>query len=393
MTDWLVHTFVRNHEETHRMDVRFSYSLLSGIVGILCNLVLFGVKLAAGLLSGSAAVLSDAVNNLTDCISCVLSLIGNRIAARPADSEHPFGHGRMEYIVSLAAAALIFTAAYELFLNGVREIVHPSGLHFTPAMGVILLTTIGVKFWMSRFNKTLGERLDHSGMKAASADSMNDVLATTATLVSVMLAQAVPGIPFDGITGALVALYIFYGGVQLIREIVGKLLGDSSDDEVRVQIESILMNHAGILGVHDVVVHDYGAGNRMGTAHAEVDAAISLRDAHEIIDDCEYQVEKELHIRLTIHPDPKETDIRTSERKDITEKLLADIVPGASLHDFRIDEKEGSELFRFDAALPYECTQSSEEILNRLEQELSKAGLNVRCSVTFDRGFFSERVG
>ena len=393
MTDWLVRTFVRNHEETHRMDVRFSYSLLSGIVGIICNLVLFGVKLAAGLLSGSAAILSDAVNNLTDCISCVLSLIGNRIAARPADSEHPFGHGRMEYIVSLAAAALIFTAAYELFLNGIREIMRPSGLRFTPVMGIVLLATIGVKFWMSRFNKTLGERLDHSGMKAASADSMNDVLATTATLVSVLLAVKVPGIPFDGITGALVALYIFYGGVQLIREIVGKLLGDSSDEEARKQIESILMNHPGILGVHDVVIHDYGAGNRMGTAHAEVDAAISLRDAHEIIDDCEFQVEKELHIRLTIHPDPKETDERTAERNELTAQLLADIVPGATVHDFRVEQSDGQEIFRFDAALPYECTRSSEEIRDLLEQELAKKGLSVHCAVTFDRGYFSERAG
>ena len=391
MTQWLIRKFVKNSEETHRLDVRFSYSLLSGIVGIICNIILFAVKLVTGIAAGSAAVLSDAVNNLTDCISCILSLIGNKIASRPADNEHPFGHGRMEYVVSLAAAALIFSAAYELFLNGIRKIIHPSGLSFTPVMGFVLAATIAVKFWMSRFNRTLGDKLDHPGMKAAAADSMNDVLATAMTLVSSVLAMLVPSIPFDGIMGALVAVYIFHGGYQLMHEIIGKLLGDEPDDELRRKIEKILLQEPGVLGVHDLVIHDYGAGNRMGTVHAEVDGDLSLRQAHEVIDACEYRVERELHVRLTIHPDPAAVDSLTMERKKKTQELLDAIVPGAAVHDFQVSQHEDNLVFRFDAALPFDCDLNRDGIRRLLEERLQAAGISAHCEITFEQGYFSER--
>lgn len=393
MTEWLIHKFIKNPDDIHRTDVRFSYSLLSGIVGIICNILLFVVKLITGILSGSAAILSDAVNNLTDCLSCILSLIGNRIAARPADSEHPFGHGRMEYVVSLCAAGLIFSAAYELFLHGIREIMHPSGLKFTPVMGIVLLCTIAVKYWMSRFNMKLGIRLDHSGMKTAAADSRNDVIATSMTLVSTLLSGVLPNVPLDGIMGALVAVYIFYGGIGMTREIINKLLGDEADEDLKKQIESILLKNPEVLGVHDVVIHDYGAGNRMGTAHAEVDAKMSLRKAHEIIDVCEEEAEKQLHVRLTIHADPIDTDEMTASAKRRTEEVLSEIAPGTTVHDFHVLEESGRTVYRFDAALPFDTKEDGDHIRRSLEEKLSADGAPVHCIITFDRGYSSERSG
>ena len=393
MTEWLIRTFVKNPEETYRMEVRSSYCMLSGMVGILCNLILAAVKLTTGLLSGSAAILSDAVNNLTDCVSCVLSLIGNRIAVRPADSEHPFGHGRMEYLVSFAVTALIFTAGFELFLRSVEKILHPTALTFSPVMGLVLVCTIGVKYWMGCFNRTLGERLDHSGMKATAQDSVNDAVATAMTLGSTILSVFFPNMPFDGIMGALVSLYIIRGGFELCREVLGKILGDEPDTGLKEDIREIIQAQPGILGVHDIIIHDYGAGNRIGSAHAELPASLSLQEAHRIVDECETAVENKLHVKLTIHADPAETDDATEQARRRTENLLAEISPGITVHDFHLLEEDGRTVYRFDAAIPFEADQSGEEIRALLEEKLAAAGNPVRCIITFDRGYFSERSG
>ena len=391
MTEWLVRTFVKNHEETHRSDVRFSYARLSGIVGILCNLVLFAVKLMTGVVSGSAAITSDAANNLTDCISCIVQLAGNRFAARPADNEHPFGHGRVEYLVSLTAAAMIFSAAFELFVHGVREIISPTPLSFSPFMAFVLAVTILVKIWMSRFNETLGNRLDHSGMKAAAMDSRNDVIATSLTLLSSILGMRFPSIPFDGMMGAAVALYIGFGGYSLAKEIIGKLIGDETDEELKQQIRDNVLSNQGVLGIHDLIIHDYGAGHKMGSVHAELNGDLSLREAHAIIDACEQRVEAQQHVKLTVHPDPIDTDEKTTQWKEKTRQAIEAIVPGSSVHDFHVIAEDDEILLRFDAALPFECRYGSAEILKRLEAALSDSGKPVHCDITFDRGYFSER--
>ncbi len=391
MTEWLIHTFVKDYNETHRSDVRFSYSRLSGTAGILCNLLLFLIKTVTGMLSGSTAVLSDAVNNLTDCFSCIVSLIGNKVASRPADHEHPFGHGRMEYVVSLATAALIISAAFELLFSAVGKILHPSPIRFSWLMTGILASTILVKLWMARFNRMLGERLDHTGMKAAAEDSRNDVLATALTLGSMILAKKFPGIPLDGAAGAIIAVYIGWSGIQLCREIIGKLLGNELDETLREQIMKLMQDDPNVLGVHDLVIHDYGTGNRMGSVHAELRADMSLREAHAIIDGCERRVEQELHVVLTVHPDPAETDAVTEQWKEKTADTVKQIVSGATIHDFQIHSEPEGLCLKFDINLPYECSRSAESIREETEKILSKADPHIRCEITVDRGYFRER--
>ncbi|MBR2675695.1 MAG: cation transporter [Solobacterium sp.] len=390
MTEWLIRHFIKNHEQTEKRSVRLAYGTLAGVVGIACNLMLAVVKLATGILSSSAAVISDAVNNLSDCISCIITMLGNKIASRPADKDHPFGHGRMEYIVSLIITAIIFSAAFELLKEGIHRILHPTELHITPVMLGILVITVLVKYWMSRFNRILGERVNHTGLLAASKDSLNDVLATSGTILSLILSRLLPNVPVDGITASLVALYVFRSGYELASDIIGKLLGENADEALEQRITAILKEEPEVKGFHDLVIHDYGPGTRMGSAHVELDARLSLMEAHAIIDRCEEKILQECELMLTIHPDPLEEDESVSFWKDLMEKTLHEKDPEISVHDFRIREAEDGILLQFDADIGYECAYSNEALLNAVKQALADRKPPVRCRITFDRGHVSE---
>ena len=390
MSEWLIKTFVRDYTNTEDASVRLASVRLAGIVGILCNLFLACVKLTAGVLSSSAAVISDAVNNLTDCISCIITMIGNRIASRPADAEHPFGHGRMEYIVSLVVTAIIFSAAFELLREGISRILHPVPLHISGWMPAILVLTIFVKFWMSRFNRKLGLRLNHTGLLATAKDSMNDMLATGGTIAALLCEQLFPSLPMDGIAASLVAVYIFYSGYEMAMDIIGKLLGDNADEELRKQVEETIREDAEVLGVHDLVIHDYGPGNRMGSAHVEMRPDLSLLEAHHIIDACEKRVQDAYHLGLTIHPDPLETDAQTAEWKNRITAILEKQNAGAAVHDFHL-LKNGSEVvLQFDVNVSYDCPFTNEQLLDRIKAELDPTDHKIRYRVTFDRGHMSE---
>lgn len=390
MTNWLVRRFIKDCEDISRAEVRTAYGTLAGIVGMVCNIILFLVKFIAGLLSGSAAIISDAVNNLSDFISCTLTLAGSRMAARPADQDHPFGHGRVEYITSLAGVALIFSAAFELLLKGIGQLRHPSAIFITPVMMGILILTIGVKFWMSRFNRTLGERLDHTGLKTAAADSMNDVLTTSLTILAVIGSVVFPTIPLDGIAAVVMAGYIAYNGYQLCTGILAKLIGTSIDEELMDKIQHILLEEPEIQGVHDLILHDYGPGNRMGSVHVEVNGDLLLKEAHEIIDRCERKVETLTHVVLTIHPDPLELDEEALDIRQRITAILAELDPELSLHDFHLVARGQEKIAEFDLKIPYTSKATNAELLGAINTRLSRQIEHVRCGITFDRGYSSE---
>lgn len=390
MTEWLIQRFVKNPNDTEDTAVRLAYGTLAGSVGIFCNLLLFTVKLITGILSHSAAVMSDAVNNLSDCFSCIITMAGNHFASRPADEEHPFGHGRVEYVISLVVTAIIFSAAFELIKEGVSRILHPIQLYLTPLMFVLLVLTVFVKFWMSRFNLHIAKRIHHTGLEAASKDSMNDVLATGVTILSLVLSKVLSGIPVDGITGILVACYVFFGGYELAKEIVSKLIGSEADQELREKIEALIRKEPSILGFHDLIIHDYGPGNRLGSVHAELSGSLSLKEAHDIIDRCEKEIASSCKVTMTIHPDPIDADADTLFWKEKLEAILPEHAKGLSLHDLHVQKEGENTVLIFDAAVPYGFPHSNREILDTVNEQVRKIDAKARCRITFDRGYLSE---
>ncbi len=398
MTEWLVKRFVKNSDEIHRTEVRFSYARLSALTGVACNLLLAAVKLGAGAVSGSSAVTADAVNNLSDCISCILTLFGSRMAARPADEKHPFGHGRLEYLISLAAAGMIFLAAAELLKKGIQQIMNPSAVSVTPAVLVIMAATILVKIWMYRFNLKLGRKLDHTGMIAAGEDSRNDVITTSLTIFSLWLSRTMPSVPWDGIMTVIVSVYIIREGIELAGEIVTKLIGSEVPDELKEQILNEIHNSKDVFGTHDLIIHDYGPGARMGTVHVELPGNLSLKEAHEIIDALEKKIEERYHVQMTIHPDPAELEENSLKWKQETERCLKEITEDAAIHDFHLEQTDGKTVLSMDIHLPYQCGFTNEELRRRLLCSLKQtmpAGqeTGLELELKFDRGYFSERIG
>ena len=261
-----------------------------------------------------------------------------------------------------------------------------------PVMLGILVITVLVKYWMSRFNRTLGERVNHTGLLAASKDSLNDVLATSGTILSLILSKLLPNVPVDGITASLVALYVFKSGYELASDIIGKLLGENADKALEQKITRILKDEPEVKGFHDLVIHDYGPGTRMGSAHVELDARLSLMEAHAIIDRCEEKILQECELMLTIHPDPLEEDESVSFWKRFMETILHAKDPEISVHDFRIRQEEDGILLQFDADIGYECAYSNKDLLNAVKLALADRNPPVRCRITFDRGHVSETL-
>ena len=389
MTGWLITHFIKNHEDAADPMVRHQYANLAGRTGIFVNLLLFSVKLAVGMVSGSVAVVSDAVNNLSDAGASLVSLLASRISARSADQEHPYGHGRMEYIAALVMAGIIFSAAYELFSDSVRRILHPLPVESSVPMIAVLFGTVLVKLWMSGFYQTIGTRIGHAAILASAADAKNDVIATSLTILTMILSLFNLGIPVDGIAGTLLSGYLFYSGCGIAREIVSKLLGEEGNEELRKRIEDIIAEEKGILGSHDLLLHDYGPEHCLGSVHCELPENISLLEAHERIDGIEQRVKQELGVDLTVHPDPVGNDELSIQWKKKTEQALETIRPDLSMHDFHL-RKEGETLqISFDLSCPFDQSLSDRTILEEIRRLLKEEGQPISCKITFDHGGLS----
>ena len=387
MTEWLIHRFIPDYEQTEDPKVRQRYGTLSSLTGIACNLVLFVVKLVMGMLSNSIAITSDAFNNLSDSASCIVTLFGYKLAAKPADKDHPFGHGRMEYLTSLVLAAVILFVGFELLSGSVDKIIHPQPVHFSLAVLLSLLASIGLKLWMCGFNRKLGNRIQSGVMLATAQDSLNDVAATFATVISLLL-SLVTDLPVDGVMGIIVSLFVFVCGYGIIKDTVNQLLGQPADPQLVRNIRQVMLSRPQILGIHDMIIHIYGPGNLIGSAHAEVSSSGDLLQIHDTIDEIEKQIYEQLHVMMTIHMDPIETDSpQVAEGRQLITRILGQIDPSLTFHDFRIVSGPTHTNLIFDVVVPFDCPLSFDQIRRQVEEQLAAQPETWYAVITFDRDY------
>lgn len=362
MIDLLVRTLVKNPENITDPKVREEYGVLSGGVGIMCNLVLFLFKLLAGLLTGAVSIMADAFNNLSDAGSSVVTLIGFRMAGKPADPEHPFGHGRIEYLSGLFVAMAILLMGYELLKSSVDKILHPEVLEFKMISVIILVAAILVKFWMAHFNFKLGKKISSEAMKATAADSLSDCISTGAVLAGMLIFYFFD-VNLDGYIGLIVAVLVLVAGYNAAKDTIQPLLGSAPDPEIVKQIHELVLSEPMILEIHDMVIHDYGPGRRMVSLHAEVAYDVDILEAHDVIDNIEQKLEQKFQYEATIHMDPVITD--DEELKDaraMVERLVFEENEKWKIHDFRMARGNTHTNLIFDLVVETEDMLRAKEI-------------------------------
>lgn len=383
--------FVKDHEETEKVSVRTAYGVLASVVGIFCNVSLFVIKWMIGYLMHSISVTADAFNNLSDAGSSVIGLIGVKMAGKPADRTHPFGHGRIEYITALAVAFLVLQVGFRLFQDSVGKIREPELLKFQAGAVMILTLSIGVKLWFAHFNNELGTKIDSKVMLATSADAMGDVLATAATIMSILFFR-LTGVNVDGIVGLGVSFAVMWAGIGIARDTLEPLIGERVDREEYDRITKFVEGYQGILGSHDLIVHNYGPGRSMASIHAEVPNDVDIETSHEIIDRIERDAVKEMGLFLVIHMDPVETrDIRVLQARRQIEKTFETVDPSISIHDFRMVNGEEQINLIFDMVVPYEYDEEKQEELRTMLVKLLKlTDPRFQCVITIERSYIAD---
>ena len=366
MISLLAKWFIPRREQVEDGAVRRAWGALCGFVGIALNLLLFAGKLAAGALSGSIAVTADAFNNLSDAGSSVVTLLGFRLAGKKPDSDHPFGHGRMEYISGLVVAGLILLMGAELAKSSVDKIAHPEAVTFSWLAAAILLVSIAVKLYMYMYNKAVGKKIDSAAMAATAADSLSDTVATAAVLLS-MIVGRLANVQLDGWVGLLVALFILWSAVQAARDTISPLLGQAPDPALVREIEGLVMAHDTVVGVHDLVVHDYGPGRRIISLHAEVPADGQVLELHDVIDNIESELARKLHCEAVIHMDPVVVgDPVVTALREQTAALVRTIDPRITIHDFRMVPGKTHTNLIFDAVIPFDEQLTRPQVAQRI---------------------------
>lgn len=389
LTGLLVKAFIRNHANVKNPKVREQYGKLSGITGIVINLLLFAVKFTTGTLSGSISIVGDSVNNLSDAGSSIISLVGFRLSGKPADSGHPFGHARAEYVTSSVVAVIILFIGFELMKTSIDKIFHPETVEFSPYVIVILVLSIGLKAWLYFFNRKLGRRIDSTTLQATAADSLSDVLATSTVLLSGVISR-ITGIQLDGWMGAAVALFIMLSGVKILRKTVSSILGEGPSQETVQKIESFIRKYEGVLGLHDLVVHDYGPGHCFASVHVEVDYNVDILVSHELIDNIERDIAFELGIHLVIHLDPIVTDNPyVQELQRMAEAVVREIDESLSIHDLRVVKGSNRNNLLFDVTVPPECKLSEKRIQDRIVERINEIDSSLCVVLTLDRSYVS----
>ena len=391
MIQFLVRRFVKNHEDTENPDVRTAYGILSSVVGIFCNVLLFGVKMTIGTLMRSMAVMADAFNNLSDAASSVIGFVGVKMANKPADKDHPFGHGRMEYIAALIVSFLVIEVGITFFKSSIEKIRNPEELAFSWISFIILALSVGVKLWLSVFNRVLGRRIDSKVMLATAADSMGDVITTTATLVSIIVCRF-SGVNIDGVVGLIVSIVVIMSGISIARDTLEPLIGKGVDPKLCGEIKALVESYDGIVGTHDLIVHNYGPGRSMASIHAEVPRDVDIETSHEIIDRAEREVSKKLGLFLVIHMDPVEVhDARVLAIKEKLGRVLHALDDRLTFHDFRVVFGKEQINLIFDLVVPF--TYNEEEELKLSQQVMAlmqEVDARYQCVITMDRSFVAE---
>lgn len=388
MTEFLVRHFVKNYEETEKVSVRTAYGVLASVVGIFCNVFLFAVKWMIGFFLHSIAVMVDAFNNLSDAGSSIIGLVGVKMASKPADEDHPFGHGRIEYIAALIVAFLVLQVGFTFFKDSIGKIREPEELKFQLVSIIILILSIGVKLWMGYFNRTLGNKINSKVMLATAADAMGDVITTSATILAILFWK-VTGINIDGFVGIGVSLVVMWAGVGIARDTLEPLIGEAVDPEEYERITNFVEGYDEIVGSHDLIVHNYGPGRSMASIHAEVPNDVDIEVSHEIIDRIERDAIKNLGIFLVIHMDPIETkDTYVLQVREQVEQTLEALDPAVSIHDFRmVDGKEQVNLI-FDMVVPFEYDKKKQDELRMtLIKLLQIVDHRYQCVITLERSY------
>lgn len=365
---------------------RAAYGKLSGAVGIACNLLLFAGKLAVGLAAHSVSITADAVNNLSDASGAVVTLVGFRMAEKPADRDHPFGHARVEYIAGLVVSALILLVGAELAKSAVEKILHPAPVDISPVTMAVLAVSVAVKLWLSRFNRALGRQIDSAALMATAADSRNDALSTGAVLLSALVSRHT-GWGIDGYTGLAVALFILWSGIGIARDTANPLLGQGADPALGQALAKMLTANPKVLGFHDLMVHDYGPGQRFATVHVEMDAREDPLLCHDIIDGLERSCLDELKVHLCIHYDPIVTDDpELNHMRQVVTDCLARLDPGLSVHDFRMVRGAARTNLIFDLVVP--DSVHLDDVQQAVDQAVSRESDKYATVITFDRPAF-----
>lgn len=390
MTEFLVHKFVKDYEKTDDVQVRTSYGMLASVVGILCNLFLFVVKFGIGIVMKSLAVTADAFNNLSDAASSVISFIGVKMASKPADKDHPFGHGRIEYIAALIVAFLVMEVGLSFLKSSVGKLFHPEEIVFEWVPFLILVLSIGVKLWMGLFNSRLGKRIDSKVMMATAADSIGDVITTGATVLSILICTFT-SVNVDAVAGIVVSGIVMWAGFSIAKETLEPLIGQGVPRELYEQITQAVEAYEGIEGTHDLIVHNYGPSQSMASIHAEVPNNVDIEVSHEIIDRIEREVSKKLNLFLVIHMDPVETqNQKVVEVKKKVSRVIKTLDENLSFHDFRMVSGENQVNLIFDLVVPRDYSEErADKILHQLMALMQEVDERYQCVITLDRSFIA----
>lgn len=393
MTDFLVKHFVKEHERIEKVSVRTAYGVLASIVGIFCNVLLFVIKLTIGIMLHSVSVTADAFNNLSDMGSSIISFVGVKMAEKPADEDHPFGHGRMEYIVALVMAFLVLEVGFTFLKDSLTKIRMPEELHFQIIPVFVLILSIGVKLWLGLFNKKLGQKIDSKVMKAVFADSMGDVATTTATIFSLVF-FALTGVNIDGFVGVGIALVVMWAGVGIAKDTLLPLVGEGIDPDMYSKIKGFVENYDGVEGTHDLIVHNYGPNRSMASIHAEVPNNVSIEVSHEIIDRIERDAIERLGIFLVVHMDPIEMENETVLKMCIqVQRELNELDSHSTIHDFRVVEGNEQINLIFDLMVPVSYDEKKRcQLQARLSERIKKLNCRYRSVITTEHGFISGKA-
>lgn len=389
MIEWLIRHFVKGYQYQNDPTVRTAYGKFAGIVGIICNVLLCTTKGIIGLLSGSISIVADALNNLSDAASNIISLLGFKLASKPADPEHPYGHGRYEYLSGLAVSVIIVVIGVELIQSSIDKILNPTPTEFNLTVAIILIMSILVKLWMTVFNRTIGKRISSTTLEAAAVDSRNDVISTTVVLLCAIVSY-LTGIDLDGWVGVAVGVFIVYSGIQLMRETISPLLGKAAEPEVVAHIQKKIMSYPGVLGTHDLMVHDYGPGRQFASAHVEMAAEADPMESHDLIDNIEQDFKNDEGLIVTLHYDPIVTDDpEVKNLRNQINEMVKTIDPKLSIHDLRTVPGPTHTNVIFDCVKPADFTLSDDELKARISALVTEKYPQAICKITVDQSYMT----
>ena len=387
MITFLSKHFVKDYENYSEPSVRKAYGKLAGMVGIISNLVLCTMKILIGIFANSIAIIADGVNNLADASSSVITLLGFKLASMPEDKDHPYGHARYEYLTGLLISVLIIVVGFQLLKSSFAKVLNPDPLEFSWITVIVLVIAIGIKVWQAVFNISIGKKINSLALIATGTDSRNDVISTCAVLAGIIIGR-LAGIQLDGIIGCLVALFILWSGIQLIRETISPLLGEAPDEELVRDIQTLVLKEERVLGTHDLIVHNYGPGKVFASIHIEVDSRGSIMEIHEMIDDIEMMVKRELNIEFVAHMDPIELD------NPIVDNLYKVVVSAIQqmdgvigIHDLRVVPGKDHTNVIFDVVISPDCKMDKEEIHCELEGVIRMIDPKYNLVANFDLAY------